>query len=466
VRLKVKTKTVFICTNCEAESYKWQGYCTNCGEWNTLEEKIVSKKDQKVRKNQTTSSVAKKIQPLSKVPVNSSERIVTGIKEFDRVMGGGIVRDSLSIITAKPGAGKSTLLLQVAGELAKKGLKILYASGEESESQIKNRADRIFSTIDDNLLVYCDNNLNNVVANVNQADPDLIILDSIQTFIMPDVSDSRAGSPTQTMECANGMLQLAKDTKRPRAVIMVGQMTKKDEMAGLRALEHLVDAVLIIEGENEEELRGLSVSKNRFGSTWERGFFTMSEKGLVSIDNPSEFFMTKRDSGELVPGSALTVIRDGSRSIIVEVESLVSHSFTPYPSRICECIPKDQLNTLISVLEQKSGVMLYDKNVVLKSTGGLRLKEQSVNLCVVMSIVSSVKNKGILGNTAFVADVGLTGELKKVPTLEQRIRELDRMGFDRVFVAKNDVHIKQKYDNIEVCQCKNIQDVIRMLFSL
>lgn len=455
-----KSKTVYVCRSCSAESVKWQGYCSNCGEWNSLEEKTLDKGKKRV----SAAVNAKKARPLSQVPENAAVRIVTGISEFDRVMGGGIVRDSISILTAKPGAGKSTLLLQVAGILAKKGLRVLYASGEESESQIKSRANRLFSKIDDRLFVFSDNNLDNVLYNVTETDPDLVILDSIQTFILPEISESRAGSPTQTMECANAMLQLAKDPQKPRAVMMVGQMTKKDEMAGLRALEHLVDVVLLIEGEDTEELRGLSVSKNRFGSTWERGYFSMGEKGLESITNPSEFFMTKRDGKEPVGGSALTVIRDGSRSIIVEIESLVSQTFMPYPTRICECIPKDQLNTLLSVLEQKADMAFHDKNVVLKSTGGLRMKEQSVNLCVVMSVVSSLKNRGIPSDVCFVADVGLTGELKKVPSLDQRIRELDRMGFKKVFVAKNDVRIKQDYTNVVVEQCRTIQEVVEKCF--
>jgi DNA repair protein RadA/Sms len=460
----LKNKTVYVCTQCQAESFKWQGYCSNCGEWNTLAEQTRSR-DTGARSH-SAGSETRRAKPLSQVPENAAERIVTGISEFDRVMGGGIVRDSISILTAKPGAGKSTLLLQVAGELAQKGLKVLYASGEESESQLKSRANRLFDHMNDGLLVFSDNNLEHVLFNVEETDPDLVILDSIQTFILPQLSDARAGSPTQTMECANALLQLAKNPLRPRAVMMVGQMTKKDEMAGLRALEHLVDVVLLIEGEDTEELRGLSVTKNRFGSTWERGYFSMGEKGLVSILNPSEFFMTKRSKGESVGGSALTVIRDGSRSIIVEIESLVSKSYLPYPTRICECIPKDQLNTLLSVMEQKADMAFYDKNVVLKSTGGLKMKEQSVNLCVVMSIVSSLKNRGIPSDVCFVADVGLTGELKKVPSMEQRIRELDRMGFKRVFVAKNDVRIKQDYGHVVVEQCKNIQEVLQKCFFL
>lgn len=458
-----KNKTVYVCSSCNAESMKWQGYCNHCGEWNTLEEKIQDKASGS-RKNSAAMS-GRKAKPLSQVQENAAQRIVTGITEFDRVMGGGIVRDSISVLTAKPGAGKSTLLLQVAGVLAQKGCKVLYASGEESESQIKARANRLFEKIDDRLLVYSDNNLDHVLYNVKEMDADLVILDSIQTFILPEASESRAGSPTQTMECANAMLQLAKDPMRPRAVVMVGQMTKRDEMAGLRALEHLVDAVLLMEGEDTEELRGLSVSKNRFGSTWERGYFSMGEKGLESITNPSEFFMTKREGGESVGGSALTVIRDGSRSIIVEIESLVSQSFMPYPTRICECIPKDQLNTLLSVLEQKAGMTFYDKNVVLKSTGGLKMKEQSVNLCVVMSVVSSLTNKGIPSDVCFVADVGLTGELKKVPSLEQRIRELDRMGFRQVYVAKNGLRVKQEYANVVVEQCRDIQEVVKKCFG-
>ena len=216
--------------------------------------------------------------------------------------------------------------------------------------------------------------------------------------------------------------RIAKNEKRPRAVIIVGQMTKNDELAGLRALEHLVDTVLIIEDDNDEELRVLVSSKNRFGSIGENGFFQMCEKGVISIDNPSEFFMTKREEGELVSGSALTVIKEGTRAIITEIESLVSKSFTPYPTRIGETLGKDKLNTLISILEQRGGINLYDKNVIIKTTGGIKIREQGINLAVIMSIVSSVKQQGIETNIAFIADVGLTGELKKVPSLESRVK--------------------------------------------
>ncbi len=407
----------------------------------------------------------KKVSRLTEIKAGNSDRLVTGISEFNRVMGGGIVRDSITIITAKPGAGKSTLLLQVAADIARSGLKVLYASGEESESQIKSRADRLFDRIETGVWVYSDNSMDNVLEVVGQVDPDLLIVDSIQTFVLEAFPGSRAGSPTQTMECANELLKLAKDPSRPRAVFLVGQMNKNEEIAGLRSLEHLVDAVLVLDGDNEEELRGLSVTKNRFGSTWERGYFSMTEEGLVSIDNPSEFFMTMRDGNELVSGSALTVVKDGSRPIIVEIESLVSKTFTPFPSRIGECVRREQLSTLISILEQRGKISLYDKDVVIKTTGGLKFKEPAVNLSILMSIVSSVYDKEIPNDTAFISDVGLTGELKKVPSLELRIRELDRRGFKKVYIAKNAIIRATDVKNIEIIECKSLQEVIRLTFQ-
>lgn len=456
----MKNKTIFKCSNCGFETHKWQGRCQSCDQWNTIEEVEIT-----IGSSRNHNPSKKEIVQLSKITTSNSQRIVTGINEFDRVMGGGIVKDSLTIITAKPGAGKSTLLLQVAQDLASQGYKIIYASGEESESQIKSRANRIFNEASENLWVFCDNSLNSVIYHAKKIDCDLLILDSIQTFQLDEIKESKAGSPTQTMECASELLKLAKDTKRPRGVIVVGQMNKQDEMAGLRALEHLVDTVLVIEGDSDEELRGLSVTKNRFGSTWERGFFSMTEQGLISIDNPSQYFMTKREEGSTLSGSALTVIRDGSRSIIVEVESLVSASFTPYPSRICECLRRDQLNTLISILEQRGGLKLYDKNVVVKTTGGLKLKEQSVNLAIIMCIVSSVYDKAISNGCAFIADVGLTGELKKIPSLESRVRELDRMGFNKVYIAKNALAKNVKFDNIQVVQKNTLLEVIHSVIK-
>mgnify|MGYP000527480003 FL=1 len=456
----MKKKTVYRCSNCGYETIKWAGYCQQCGVWNSMEEvEIEASKKQPIRREKEPAPIR-----LSEIDGNMNQRIVIGIEEFNRVLGGGIVKDSVTILTARPGAGKSTLLLQISNDVAKRGYRVLYASGEESESQIRNRAYRILKDIPDNIWILSDMSMNNVLKSVDEINPDLIIIDSIQTFILEEF-DSRPGSPTQTIQCANALVDVAKNRSRPRAVIMVGHMTKSDEMAGLRTLEHLVDTVIYLEGESDEPLRTLISTKNRFGRTGEIGLFSMEEEGLIPIDNPSEFFTTKRENGEVVPGTALSVMKEGSRQLIVEIESLVSQSYTPYPSRIGECLRKDQLNTLISILEQRGGVNLYDKNVVIKVTGGLRLREQSANLAVIMSIASSVFNKGIPSDVAFIADVGLTGELKKVPSMDTRIRELDRMGFRRVIIPKYGLKQKLELNCIEVIEFKYLSEVIEFIFS-
>ena len=457
----MKVKTIYRCSGCGNESPKWLGKCPVCEEWNTYEEFLSQPSGPAAA---SASAPANTISPkrLSEVLTGNSARIVTGIPEFNRVLGGGIVKDSVIILTARPGAGKSTLLLQVAEDVASQGYKVLYASAEESEAQIKNRANRILNGISEDIWLYSDTSMDHVLHIVSEIDPDLLIIDSIQTFTLAEHA-SRPGSPIQTMGCANELVKIAKSGSRPRAVIIVGQMTKEDEIAGLRALEHLVDAVLILNGENGEELRGAWCSKNRFGSTGEIGFFSMTEQGMLSIDNPSEYFMTQREEGRLVSGSALAVIKEGTRPIIVEVESLVSRTFTPYPSRIAECLRRDQLNTLVSILEQRGKINLYDKNVVIKTTGGLQLKEQAVNLAIIMSIVSSVKDKPIPNDTVFVADVGLTGELKKVPALEARIREVERMGFKRVYIAKNALRDAGRFKSLKIIQLDTLYDVIRDL---
>ncbi|NLV89378.1 MAG: DNA repair protein RadA [Tissierellia bacterium] len=455
----MKKKTKYICENCGYESIGYYGKCPECSSWNSMKEVVEDKKGVKG----VARSEKRPIKRLKDIVSTNSDRIVTSINEFNRVMGGGIVRDSITILTAKPGAGKSTLLLQVANDLANMDYRVLYASGEESESQIKNRADRIIDKINPNVWVISDNSMDNVLELVEEIDPDLIIIDSIQTFTLEDFPNSRAGSPTQTMECANQLVKIAKNPNRPRAVILIGQMTKEDEIAGVRALEHLVDTVLIIEGESGEELRSLLTTKNRYGSTGEMGFFYMTDKGMNSIDNPSEYFMTERDANRMMPGSSITVVKEGTRPIILEIESLVSNSFTPYPSRISECLKREQLNTLVSIIEQRAGISFYDKNVVIKTTGGIKLKEQASNLAVVMSIISSVKNIPLSNDTVFIADVGLTGELKRVPSLETRIRELDRMGFKRVYVAPNS-GIDIKTTNIEIVQLRTLREVIHNVF--
>ena len=458
----MKKRIIYKCENCGYQSSGHLGRCPECSAWNSIKETLIE--DKKETSKSKIKAERKPIKRLQEVATTNSHRIVTSINEFNRVMGGGIVKDSITILSAKPGAGKSTLLLQVANDLANMNYKVLYASGEESESQIKSRADRIIEKINDDVWVISDNSMDNVLGIINEVDPDLIIIDSIQTFTLDDFPSSRAGSPTQTMECANALVEVAKNIDRPRAIILVGQMTKEDEIAGVRALEHLVDAVLIIEGESGEELRTLLTTKNRYGSTGEMGFFYITDKGMISIDNPSEYFMTSREGNKVMPGNAITVVREGTRPIILEIESLVSDSFTPYPSRIGECLKREQLNTLVSIIEQRGGMKFYDKNVVIKTTGGIKLKEQASNLAVLMSIISSVKSVGIPNDTVFIADVGLTGELKRVPSLETRLRELDRMGFKKAYVAPHSGK-GIKTNNLKIIELETLRDVIRSIFN-
>ena len=458
----MKKKSIYRCSVCNYESIGYLGKCPECNTWSSLEEVIIDTKQKS--KSQARLFDKKPIMKLEEISSKNSHRIESNLREFDRVMGGGIVRDSVTILTAKPGAGKSTLLLQIANDLATKGYRLLYASGEESESQIKSRADRVIKKIHEGMWVVSDNSMDNLLENIDEIDPDFIIVDSIQTFTLEDFPNSRPGSPTQTMECAYELVKKAKNTSRPRSIFIVGQMTKEDELAGVRALEHLVDVVLVIEGESGEELRTLITTKNRYGSTGEMGFFNMTEEGMVSIDNPSEYFMTKREKEDMVSGSSLTVVREGTRPIILEIESLVSDSFTPYPSRIGESMRKDQLNTLISILEQRGGIKLYDKNVVIKTTGGIKLKEHASNLAVIMSIASSTFDIPIANDMVFIADVGLTGELKKVPSLEARLREVDRIGFKKAIIPHDSSKVK-KYENLQLIQLKTLRDVIKEIFD-
>ena len=454
----MKTKTIYQCTECGYKSPKWSGKCPNCGEWNSFRE-IEERKEGK-----GTAAVKPSLSRLKEVQTGNDQRLLTGITEFDRVMGGGIVRDSVTIITSPPGGGKSTLSLMAASALAKQGYRILYASGEESDSQIKNRAERILERIEENIWILADTSMDAVLAAIGEIDADLIILDSIQTFTLAEFLPSRAGNPTQTMECASALVQQAKNKARPRAALVIGLMNKSDEIAGLRALEHLVDTVLVLEGEGADELRCLVATKNRFGSTGEMGFFTMTETGLASIDNPSEYFVTKRRKGDMVSGSAITVLKEGSRPVIAEIESLVSASFTPYPSRISEAMKKDTLNTLLSILEQRGGIKLYDKNVVMKTTGGLYLKEQAANLAALMSIASSYYDRSIPADWAFIADVGLTGELKRVPSMESRVKELDRMGFAKVFIPAGGMR-QIPLERMEVVEVKSLSQLLGMVFG-
>ena len=465
-----KKKEIYRCSACGYETAKWLGQCPECKVWNqmvlvedlpvTSGSGLGSAQEGKGIKAQKSGRVNR----LAQVKFDQGKRLVTGIGELDRVLGGGIIRDSMSVLAARPGAGKSTLLLQAAQRIAEQGNTVLYASGEESESQLRRRAERILPKIHERIFCLSTSSMNEVLGAIGEIDPQLIIIDSIQTFALAELT-SRPGSPTQTMECTSALLSIAKNPDKPRAVFLTGQLTKDDELAGVRSLEHMVDTVLYMEADTEEELRILSATKNRFGSTGEMGFFLMEEQGLVAIENPSEYFMTQRE--EQVTGSALTVVKEGTRPVIAEIESLISQSYNPYPSRISECMKRDQLNTLISILEQRGKLPLYDKNVVLKSTGGLKLTQQSVNLAVIVSLASSVQAKPLPAETIFIGDVGLTGELKRVPSMEIRLREAQRLGFKKAYVPEGSVRPEQQdvFKHLVVEERRHLYPLLKELFG-
>lgn len=455
----MKIKTKFICLSCGCESLGWNPKCSNCGKFGTIDEVEVSS----IKSKSSASNVIVKtnVEKLKNIKIDESSRYVTGIGELNRVLGGGVVRDSVNILTARPGCGKSTLLLQLSLDFAKNGVKTIYISAEESTGQIKSRANRILKDIPENIWIHSTQSMDEAISSIYDVDADVVILDSIQTVTLSTLS-SRAGSPTQTVECINELVRIAKSDKKPRTVFIVCHMTKQDEMAGLRTLEHMVDSVLLLEGESDESLRTLTSTKNRFGRTGEIGLFKMEEDGLVEIENPSEFFVTKRESD--ISGSCLSVVKEGSRMLVVEVESLVSQSFTSYPTRIGDSLKKDQLNTLISILEERGGFNLYNKNVIIKTTGGLKITEQAVNLAVIISICSSLLSKPISRDSVFLAEVGLTGELKKVPNITERLLELDRMGYKIAYIADDLIDKKLNLKNLKIKKYKYLKDVINELF--
>lgn len=450
-----KAKKLYICNSCKSHFSKWTGQCPNCKEWNTLEEVENTKS--------SSGGTIATLKKLKEVKSEITSRVISGIEEFDRVVGGGMVEDSIIILSAPPGTGKSTLCMMLADKMLGLGKITVYASGEESASQLKNRAIRLDLKNIDDMYISETTCLDSVLILINEVDADFIIVDSIQTFTLNEFLPSRAGNPTQVMECASALQDLAKRSHKPRIVIIIGQMNKEDELVGTRALEHLVDTTLILDGESDESFRMLFTKKNRFGDTGETGFFQMTEKGLLSVDNPSEFFLTERTTP--MTGTALTVLKEGSRPIVIEIESLVTQSFTPYPSRISEAMKKDQLNVLLSILEQHCKMNFFNKNVVIKTQNNMKLKSSDTNLAILMTIASSYYKKAIPLNTVFLSDVGLTGELKKIPNLEIRLKELDRMGYETVYISKNSNITSLKLKHLKVKQVNTIAEVLTDVFN-
>jgi len=428
-------KTSFFCTACGNEQARWFGHCPSCGEWNTASEAPRARAGAPGAANAKPTSRGRWVPAgaarppgpvqLSDVSLESAERASTGMRELDRVLGGGIVPGSLLLVGGDPGIGKSTLMLQLARAYASVGRKTLYVSGEESEQQIRLRASRLGS-VPENLLLLCETDLETVLETASQLAPDALIADSIQTLSRADL-EGGPGTVTQVRECGLALLHFAKASRTP--VFLVGHVTKDGAVAGPRVLEHMVDAVLYLEGERYQHYRVLRAAKNRFGSTHELGVFEMLESGLREVANPSQAFLS--DGARDVPGVAVVASLEGARPLLVEVQALVSTSFYGTPQRVTSGYDPRRLAVLLAVLERRVGLRLGKHDVFVTVTGGFKLDDPGADLGVALAIASSFRSRPVLAGTLALGEVSLSGELRRVPRLDARLREAAQMGFAR-----------------------------------
>lgn len=450
-----KVKTKFVCQECGYETAKWFGKCPSCGEWNTLVEEIESKASD--TKSQRGISKGK-IEKIQNITSSKKDRISTGSKEMDRVLGGGIIKSSLVLVGGDPGIGKSTLLLQVADYVSKKNLKVLYVSGEESGEQIKLRADRL-GLGEGELYILSETNIDIIKDFVEKEEPDLLILDSIQTIYSPEVV-SAPGSVSQVREVTAMVMRMTK--VREMASFIVGHVTKSGAIAGPRVLEHMVDTVLYFEGERHFSYRILRSVKNRFGSTNEIGIFEMREKGLVEVENPSEVFLRGRPVDAY--GTVVTAAMEGTRPVLIEIQALVTYSPAGFAKRITTGIDNNRAAMLLAVLEKKAGLALQSSDTFLNVTGGLQLKEPACDLAILCALASSFKEIPIDFKTILLGEVGLTGEIRGVNSVEKRIIEAQKMGFERAVIAEANLNATKDLKDIEIVPVNNVRQAMDLLF--
>ncbi len=451
-----KTKSVYFCQSCGYESPKWLGKCPACGEWNTFaEEKITvpKKSDSKPGKTKTQKPVK-----LSEIEALDEPRIHMPSEELNRVLGGGLVAGSLTLIGGEPGIGKSTLLLQ--NILSIRNKKILYISGEESASQLKLRADRL-GKVSDNTLILCETSLDNIFTQIENVSPQIIVVDSIQTIASEQI-ESAAGSVSQVRECAAALLRYAKESGVP--VILVGHINKDGAIAGPKVLEHIVDTVLQFEGDRQYLYRILRSIKNRFGSTSEIGIYEMVQKGLREVKNPSEMLLSENREEEM-SGIAIGVTVEGVRPFMVEVQALVSSAAYGTPQRSVTGFDQRRLNMLLAVLEKRARFKLGQKDVFLNMAGGLKVADPAIDMAVVASIMSSNFDVSVSRKTAFIGEVGLSGEIRTVTRIEQRVAEVEKLGFDAVVIPKGNLKgIKDKF-KLKIVEVAKVEEMLRYLFE-
>lgn len=453
-----KVKTRYVCQNCGYISPRMLGRCPNCGAWNQLVEEL---EPQKVIAPVTPNSAGETKQPvkLSEITFNEEKRVHTGLTELDRVLGGGVVPGSLVLIGGDPGIGKSTLLLQVSGQLEQTGGQVLYVTGEESASQIKLRANRLHVQGKE-LFIYPETDMNAVSQMVQQQKPDYLIIDSVQTMNIPDLS-SAIGSVAQVRAVTSQLMTIAK--QQGVTVFVVGHVTKGGAIAGPKILEHMVDTVLYFEGDLHHNYRILRSVKNRFGSTNEIGMFAMQDDGLKEVANPSEIFLEERLAH--ATGSAVVVSMEGTRPILVEIQSLITPTLYGMAKRTTTGLDHNRVAVIMAVLEKRANILLQNHDAYLKATGGVHLDEPAIDLAMAMAIVSSYRNLGLAADECFVGEIGLTGEIRRVNLIDQRIKEAAKLGFQRIYVPANNEVTHKNQHQIEIIGVRTINDAIKKVFK-
>ncbi len=450
----MKTKTTFFCQNCGTQFPKWVGRCTSCGEWNTVVEEIVQKEEKRNWKQTSTVKKVAKALKIHEITASQEDRINTNNGELNRVLGGGLVKGSVVLLGGEPGIGKSTLLLQIALMMKNK---VLYVSGEESQSQIKLRAERL-EGIQHECLILTETNTQNIFKIIEESEPDIVVIDSIQT-LYTDYIDASPGSISQIRETAAELIKFAKETNTP--VVLIGHITKEGTIAGPKILEHMVDVVLQFEGDRNHTYRILRAQKNRFGSTSELGIYEMLNSGLREVSNPSEILISEKDSD--LTGTAISATLEGMRPLMIEVQALVSSAVYGTPQRSATGYNIKRLNMLLAVLEKRAGFRLGAKDVFLNIAGGLNVEDPAIDLAVVCAILSSNEELSIPQNFCFAAEVGLAGEIRAVNKIEQRIVEAEKLGFEKIIVSRFN-KIPSKNHAIQIIKVSKIEEVVQHLF--
>ena len=452
-----KVKTAYYCQNCGAQYSKWQGRCNSCGDWNTIVEEIVEKPDKKAWKSSAKTEAKRVAKPLrlNEIETAPQYRWKTGNNELDRVLGGGLVPGSLTLLGGEPGIGKSTLLLQISLSFP---YKVLYVSGEESQQQIKMRAERIDPN-STNCYILTETKTQNIFRQIEEVSPEVVIIDSIQT-LHSDYIESAPGSISQIRETTSELIKFAKESNVP--VILIGHITKEGSIAGPKVLEHMVDTVLQFEGDRNHVYRILRSHKNRFGSTHELGIYEMQGSGLREVSNPSEILISKND--EDLSGTAIASTLEGMRPLMIEIQALVSTAVYGTPQRSATGYNVKRLNMLLAVLEKRAGFKLGAKDVFLNITGGISVDDPAIDLAVVAAILSSNEDIAIEKDICFAAEVGLAGEIRPVTRVDQRILEAEKLGFAKIVISKQSKLPKASY-SIEVIKVSKIEDVVSQLFA-